>query len=53
MSHRIYKHIQLIGSSPGSIDDAVRKAIERARQTVKNMRWYQISTRAVTSRMPG
>lgn len=42
MSDHIYKHIQLTGSSPESIEDAVRKAIERAGKTVKNMRWFQI-----------
>lgn len=42
MSDHIYKHIQLTGSSTESIEDAVRKAIERAGKTVKNMRWFQI-----------
>jgi len=34
MSNHIYKHIELTGSSPVSIDHAIKNAIERAAKTV-------------------
>lgn len=42
MSEHVYKHIELTGSSPNSIEDAVQNAIERASHTVHNMRWLEV-----------
>ncbi|APX94344.1 hypothetical protein BWR19_16150 [Halomonas sp. 1513] len=42
MSH-IYKHIELTGSSTESIEDAVAQAIERANQTLHDMRWFEVT----------
>ena len=43
MSDHVYKKIELIGSSPKSIDDAVRNAIARAEKTIRNMRWFEVT----------
>ena len=43
MSDHIYKKIELVGSSPVGIEQAVSNAIERAGQTVRNLRWFEIS----------
>ena len=43
MSKHVYKTIELVGSSPNGIDDAVRSAIERASTTVRNLRWFQVT----------
>lgn len=43
MSDHIYKSIELTGSSTESIEDAVTKAVARASQTVRNMRWFQVT----------
>lgn len=43
MSDHIYKSIELTGSSTESIEDAVSKAVSRASQTVRNMRWFQVT----------
>jgi flavin-binding protein dodecin len=46
MSDHIYKIVELTGSSAKSIEDAVEKAIARAAQTIRNMRWFEVlSTR--------
>ncbi len=46
MSHHVYKLIELTGSSPDSLEDAIETAIARAAKTVRNMRWFEvISTR--------
>ena len=43
MSHHVYKTLDLVGSSPESIEDAVRGAIARAAKTVRNMRWFEVT----------
>ena len=43
VSDHVYKSIELTGSSPNSIEDAVSTAIARASQTIRNMRWFQIT----------
>lgn len=42
MSDHVYKKIELTGSSTDSIEDAVRNAVSRAGQTVRNMRWFEV-----------
>ncbi len=42
MSDHVYKHIELTGTSSQSIEDAVQNALERASQTVHNMRWFEV-----------
>ena len=43
MSDHVYKKIELVGSSPNSIDDAVKNAILRAEKTIRNMRWFEVT----------
>ncbi|HTY39256.1 MAG TPA: dodecin [Bacteroidota bacterium] len=42
MPNRIYKHIELTGTSSTSIEDAVQSALARASKTVRNIRWMQV-----------
>jgi flavin-binding protein dodecin len=42
MSEHVYKTLELVGSSTTSSDDAVKRAIERAAQTVRQLRWFQV-----------
>jgi flavin-binding protein dodecin len=42
MSDHVYKKIELTGSSTDSIEDAIRNAVSRAGQTVRNMRWFEV-----------
>ena len=42
MSNHIYKTIELVGSSPRGVEDAVQKAIAKASETVRNLRWFQV-----------
>ena len=42
MSNHVYKTIELVGSSPNGTDDAVRNAIARAGETIRNLRWFQV-----------
>ena len=43
MSNHVYKTIELVGSSALGSDDAVRAALARASQTVRNLRWFEIT----------
>ena len=38
----IYKKIELIGSSPTSLQDAIENAVARAAKTVRNLRWFEV-----------
>ena len=42
MSDHIYKKIELVGSSPSGIEDAVNNAISRASKTIRNMKWFEV-----------
>jgi hypothetical protein len=43
MSESIYKVIELIGSSDKSWEDAARKAVERAAQTLEDLRIAEVT----------
>ena len=42
MSEHVYKVIELTGSSKVGTDDAIQKAIAKAAQSVRNMRWFEV-----------
>ncbi len=42
MSNHVYKMLEITGSSPTSIEDAVTGAIEKAGRTMRNMQWFQV-----------
>lgn len=42
MSDHIYKLIELAGSSPNSIEEAIANAISRASKTVNNLQWFEV-----------
>ena len=42
MSYHVYRTSELVGSSPVSSDEAVRVAISRAAETVRNLRWFEV-----------
>jgi dodecin len=43
MPDHVYKTIELTGSSPKSIEEAVTNAVNRAAQTIRNMRWLEVT----------
>lgn len=42
MSDHVYKKIELVGSSPESIEQAVQNALTKASESVRNMRWFEV-----------
>jgi dodecin len=43
MTNHVYKHIELTGSSPKSMQDAIETAIARASETIRNMHWFNVT----------
>ena len=43
MSDHIYKIVELVGSSPTSIEDAISGAIARASSTIDNIGWFEVT----------
>lgn len=42
MTNHVYKHIELTGSSSTGTDDAIRNAIAKAHETVRNIQWFKV-----------
>lgn len=42
MSDHIYKKIELVGSSTTSIEEAVKNAVAKAAETIRNIRWVEV-----------
>jgi hypothetical protein len=43
MSEHVYKHIELTGSSKTSLEEAIQNAVNKAAQTLRNMRWFVVT----------
>ena len=43
MSNHVYKLLELTGSSPTSIEDAVATAIAKANETLRNIQWFTVT----------
>jgi flavin-binding protein dodecin len=42
MSNHVYKMVEYAGSSPKSIDDAIRNAVAKASKESPKLRWFQL-----------
>jgi flavin-binding protein dodecin len=42
MKDKVYKHIELTGTSTKGIEAAVNTALKRAGKTIQNLSWFQI-----------
>lgn len=43
MADHIYKHIELTGTSTQNLEDAIQNAVTKANQSVRNMRWFEMT----------
>ncbi|MER6982607.1 dodecin [Streptomyces carpinensis] len=43
MTDHIYRVTEIVGSSHEGIDQAIRNAITRASQTVRNLDWFEVT----------
>jgi dodecin len=42
MPDHIYKTIELVGSSTTGAEDAIRNAVTKAAQSLRNLRWFEV-----------
>ena len=42
MKDKVYKLIELTGTSTKSIEEAVNNALKRAGKTIKNLSWFEV-----------
>ena len=42
VSDHVYRVIEVVGSSPDGVDAAIRNAVARASQTVRELEWFEV-----------
>ena len=42
MTNHVYRLTEVVGSSPTSVDDAIRTAVRKASETVRNIEWFEV-----------
>ena len=42
MPDRVYKKIELTGTSTTSLEEAIENAIVRSSKSIRNMRWFEV-----------
>ena len=40
--HHTYKKVELVGSSPSSIEDAINNALAEAAKSIKHLEWFEV-----------
>jgi flavin-binding protein dodecin len=43
MDEHVYRVTEVVGSSEKGIDDAVRRAVARATETIRQVRWFEVA----------
>jgi len=43
MSEHVYKTIEITGSSPTDLEAAIRSAIAKASETLRNLDWFELA----------
>ena len=41
MSDHVYRLSEIVGSSTTSVDDAIRTAVHKASETIRDIEWFQ------------
>jgi flavin-binding protein dodecin len=43
MSNHVYRVTEIVGSSPDSLQQAIRNGVERAGETLRNLEWFEVT----------
>jgi dodecin len=43
MDDNVYKTTEVVGSSTEGVEDAVRRAVDKASQSLRHLRWFEVS----------
>ena len=44
MSDHVYKTVEVTGSSSSGVDDAIRGAVAKAAETLRNLEWFEVAS---------
>ena len=42
MSAHVYKKVEIVGSSPNSLQEAIENGVAKAAETLHNLRWFEV-----------
>ena len=42
MAEHTYRLVEVVGSSPDGVDQAIKNAVEDAAKTLRNIHWFQV-----------
>jgi flavin-binding protein dodecin len=42
MTDHVYKSVEITGSSPDGVDQAIERAIAKASETLRNLDWFEL-----------
>jgi dodecin len=43
VSDAVYRKTEIVGTSTGGVDEAIRNGISRARKTLRHLDWYEVT----------
>jgi flavin-binding protein dodecin len=43
MTNHVYRVTEIVGSSPESVQQAIRNGVARASQTLRNVEWFEVT----------
>lgn len=43
MTDHVYRVTEIVGSSPESVQQAIRNGVRRAGQTLRNVEWFEVT----------
>jgi flavin-binding protein dodecin len=43
MANHVYRVTEIVGSSPDSLQQAIRNGVERAGETLRNLEWIEVT----------
>jgi flavin-binding protein dodecin len=42
MSEHVYKSVEITGSSPAGVTEAIERAVAKASETLRNLDWFEV-----------
>jgi dodecin len=42
MTNHVYKSVEVTGSSPSDLEDAIRGAVAKADESLRNLDWFEV-----------
>lgn len=42
MTDKVYKKVEVVGTSSASLEEAIRNAVKKSSKTIRNMGWFEV-----------